>query len=141
MVDGRARRGRGGGAARRAERTAVRTEAAKYIERQVPNFEILNEEALQVIESNAEGILAEIGVVFTENPAALERWRYAGADVDGDRVRLPKGLARELCGSAPSSFVQHARNSARNVEIGGDNLVLAPVYGPPFVRDAAGGRR
>ena len=27
------------------------------------------------------------------------------------------------------------------VEIGGKNLVLAPVYGPPFVRDQAGGRR
>jgi trimethylamine--corrinoid protein Co-methyltransferase len=27
------------------------------------------------------------------------------------------------------------------VEIGGRNLVLAPVYGPPFVRDANGGRR
>ena len=141
MMDGRARRGRGGGAARRAERTAVRTEAARYIERQVPNFEILHEEALQIIEANAEGILEEIGIVFAENPVALERWRDAGADVDGDRVRLPKGLARELCGSAPSSYVQHARNTERNVEIGGDNLVLAPVYGPPFARDAAGGRR
>ena len=27
------------------------------------------------------------------------------------------------------------------MEIGGRNLVLAPVYGPPFVRDAEGGRR
>ncbi|MEN8674140.1 trimethylamine methyltransferase family protein, partial [Nocardioides sp.] len=34
-----------------------------------------------------------------------------------------------------------ARNPERNVVIGGRNLVLAPVYGPPFVRDAAGGRR
>ena len=141
MADGRVRRGRGGGAARRAERTAVRMEAAKYIERRVPNLEILDEEALQIIESNAEGILEEIGVVFAENPAALDRWRDAGADVIGDRVRLPKGLARELCSLAPSSYVQHARNSERNVEVGGDNLVLAPVYGPPFVRDVAGGRR
>ena len=51
-----ARRGRGGGggAARRAERTAVRIETAKYIERNIPNLEILNEEALQIIEANAE---------------------------------------------------------------------------------------
>jgi trimethylamine--corrinoid protein Co-methyltransferase len=56
-------------------------------------------------------------------------------------VRIPKGLARKLCATAPSSFTQHARNSERNVVIGGSNLVLAPVYGPPFVRDAAGGRR
>ena len=34
-----ARRGRGGGgAARRAERTSVKIETAKYIERNIPNF-------------------------------------------------------------------------------------------------------
>ena len=139
---GTRRRGRGGGgAARRAERTAVRIEAAKYIERKIPNLEILNAEALEIIEANAETVLEEIGVAFVDNPAALERWKAAGADVDGERVRMPKGLARELCKTAPSSFVQHARNPERNVEVGGKNLVLAPVYGPPFVRDAAGGRR
>ena len=48
------RRGRGGGgAARRAERTAVRIETAKYIERNIPNLEFLNEEALEIIEANA----------------------------------------------------------------------------------------
>src|SRR6056297_3359841 len=53
----------------------------------------------------------------------------------------PRGLARKLCSTAPATFTQHARNPARSVEIGGRNLVLAPVYGPPFVHDAAGGRR
>lgn len=139
---GHRRRARGGGgAARRAERTAVRIEAARYIERNIPNLEILNTEAIEIIEANAETVLEEIGVNFVENPAALELWKEAGADVDGERVRLPKGLARELCKTAPSSYVQHARNPERNVVVGGKNLVLAPVYGPPFVRDAAGGRR
>ena len=131
----------GGGATRRAERTAVSFETAKFIERNIPNFEILNEEALQIIEWNAETVLEEIGVNFVENPAALQRWRDAGADVKGERVHIPRGLARKLCSTAPSSFTQHARNPLRNVEIGGRNLVLAPVYGPPFVRDADGGRR
>ena len=138
----RQRRARGGGgAARRAERTAVRIEAARYIERNIPNLEILNEEALSIIETNAETVLEEIGVNFVENPAALERWREAGADVQGERVHIPRGLARKLCETAPSSYVQHARNPERNVVIGGNSLVLAPVYGPPFVRDVAGGRR
>ncbi len=137
-----ARRGRGGGgAARRAERSAVSFETAKYIERNIPNFEILNEESLQIIERNADIILEEIGVNFPDNPEALELWRAAGANVTGDRVRIPRGLARELCKTAPSEYTQHARNPERNVVIGGRNLVLAPVYGPPFVRDAAGGRR
>ncbi|SNS18988.1 trimethylamine---corrinoid protein Co-methyltransferase [[Luteovulum] sphaeroides subsp. megalophilum] len=137
-----ARRARGGGgSARRAERTAVRMDTAKFITRNIPNFEILNEEALQIIEWNAETVLEEIGVNFLENPAALQRWRDAGADVRGERVHIPRGLARKLCATAPSSFTQHARNPERNVEIGGKNLVLAPVYGPPFVRDREGGRR
>ena len=138
---GAGRRARGGGAARRAERTAVSFETARFIERNIPNFEILNEEALEIIEYNAETVLEEVGVNFVENPAALERWRAAGADVRGERVRIARGLARKLCSAAPSTFTQHSRNPARNVEIGGRNLVLAPVYGPPFVRDHAGGRR
>ncbi|MEP5731876.1 MAG: trimethylamine methyltransferase family protein [Sulfitobacter sp.] len=138
----RARRGRGGGgAARRAERSAVSFETAKFIERNIPNFEVLTEEALQIIEHNAETVLEEVGVNFLDNPAAIARWRDAGAMIDGERVRIPRGLARQLCQTAPSSFTQHARNPDRNVVVGGNNLVLAPVYGPPFVRDAAGGRR
>ncbi|HAR51665.1 MAG TPA: trimethylamine methyltransferase, partial [Roseovarius nubinhibens] len=136
------RRGRGGGgAARRAERTSIRIETAKYIERNIPNFEVLTEEALEVIETNAEIVLEEVGVNFVDNPAALERWRNAGADVTGERVRIPRGLARKLCSTAPSEFTQYARNRDKSVVIGGRNMVLAPVYGPPFVRDAAGGRR
>lgn len=136
------RRGRGGGgAARRAERTAVSVETAKYIERNIPLYEVLDEEALEIIETNAETILEEVGVNFVENPAALDRWREAGADVQGERVRIPRGLARKLCATAPSRFTQHARNPERNVEIGGNTLVCAPIYGPPFVRDMEGGRR
>ena len=140
VAGGRRARG-GGGASRRAERTAVSFETARFIERNIPNFEILNEEALQIIEHNAEVVLEEIGVNFVENPAALDLWRAAGADVRGERVHIPRGLARKLCSTAPRTFTQHARNPERNVEIGGRNLVLAPVYGPPFVRDMEGGRR
>ena len=131
----------GGGAARRAERTAVSVETAKYIERNIPNYEVLDDAALEVIEQNAETVLAEIGVAFVDNPEALERWKAAGAEVTGERVRIPRGLARKLCSTAPSQYTQCARNPERNVEVGGKNLVLAPVYGPPFVRDAEGGRR
>jgi trimethylamine---corrinoid protein Co-methyltransferase len=136
----RGRRG-GGGAARRAERTAPAVEMARYIERRIPNYEILDEEGLSLIEANAERVLEEIGVSFVDNPGALALWRDAGADVRGERVHIPRGLARKLCATAPSEYVQHARNPERNVKIGGKALVLAPVYGPPFVRDLDGGRR
>ena len=136
------RRGRsGGGAARRAERTAHRVEAAPFIRRRIPTYEILDDEGLALIERNADTVLEEIGVRFPENEPALTLWREAGADVRGDRVHLPKGLARQLCATAPREFVQAARNPERDVTIGGKGLVLAPVYGPPFVRDLEGGRR
>jgi trimethylamine--corrinoid protein Co-methyltransferase len=131
----------GGGAVRRAERTARRIECAPTIRRRLPDMAILDEAALLIIEANAETVLEEIGIAFSDNPGALDLWRAAGADVQGDRVRIPRGLARKLCATAPSSFIQHARNPERNVEIGGKSLVLAPVYGPPFVRDLEGGRR
>ena len=104
-VAGRRVRG-GGGATRRAERTAVSFDVAKYIQRNIPNFEILNEEALQIIEYNAETVLEEIGVNFVDNPAALDRWREAGADVKGERVHIPRGLARRVGAALPGSSGQ-----------------------------------
>jgi len=137
----RVARKRGGGAARRAERTAIRIETAKFIERKIPNFEVLNNEALAIIENNARTVLETIGVNFINNPDALDRWREAGADIVGERVHIPRDLVTELCKSVPTIYTQHARNPEKSVIIGGNNLVFAPVYGPPFVRDLVGGRR
>ena len=80
MTDaGTRRRARGGGgAARRAARSAISFETARFIERNIPNFEILTPEAIEVIEHNADRVLEEIGFNFIDNPAALERWRAAG---------------------------------------------------------------
>ena len=136
------RRARGGGkSARRAERTAISIETSKFIERTIPNLELMNLESIELIEDKAELVLETIGVKFLDNPKALNLWSEAGADVVGELVKIPRGLARKLCATAPSRIIQHARNPKRTVEIGGKSLVLAPVYGPPFVRDVAGGRR
>mgnify|MGYP001387281389 CR=1 FL=1 len=134
-------RGEGGKSARRAERTAISIETARFIERVIPNLELLNLEAIELIEEKAELVLETIGVKFLDNERALNLWKEAGADVQGELVKIPKGLARKLCATAPSRIIQHARNPKRTVEIGGKSLVLAPVYGPPFVRDFKGGRR
>ncbi len=137
------RRGRGGGgaAARRAARTGGKAEQLPYIRRKIGEFEILDEEAMAIIETNADTILEEVGVEFRDDAEAIDMWRDAGADIQGERVHFPKGLCRELMKTAPSTFTQHARNAERSVEIGGKNTVFAPVYGPPFVRDLEGERR
>ena len=73
---------------------------------------------------------------FQGAPARAPRSsRSAGCDVDGWRVRFPRGLARKLVATAPREFTQHARNPARSVPIGGKATVFAPVYGSPFVHD------
>jgi len=138
----RSRRHRGGAEARRAARTGHQAQKAPAIARRIPVFEVLNEEGLEIIEANAETILAEIGIEFRGDPEALSIWRAAGADVEGERVRFPRGLCRSLIQkTAPATFVQHARNPERSVAIGGDTTVFAPVYGPPFVRTLDEGRR
>jgi len=138
---GRRGRGSGGAASRREARGGLKLTSLPYIHRQLEPTDILSAEAIEIIEHNADILMEEIGVIYSEDEEALAMWKEAGADVQGERVHLPKGLCRELMKTAPSSFVQHARNPERNVEIGGNTTVFAPVYGPPFVRDLEGERR
>jgi trimethylamine--corrinoid protein Co-methyltransferase len=135
------RRARGGAAARRQARTGQKPLSLPFVTRKLPPTDILSAEAIEIIEANADTLMEEIGVEYREDAEALKLWREAGADVKGERVHLPKGLCRKLMQTAPRQFTQHARNPARNVEIGGPHTVFAPVYGPPFVRDLEGKRR
>lgn len=139
--DRRGRRG-GGRDARRAKRASVnRVVSAPFITRQIAPVDILSDEGAEVIENNAEIILEEIGIDFRDDLEALAVLRDVGCDIRGERVHFPRGLARQLCSTAPSGFTQHARNPERSVEIGGKKTVFAPVYGPPFVRDLNNERR
>ena len=136
-------RTRGGGRdARRAARAKTTGPTIPYITRKVPVYELLDDEGLTLIEHNADTILEEIGLDFRDDADALVLWKEAGASIDGERVRFPKGLCRTLIQeSAPAEFTQHARNPERSVQIGGNHLVLVPAYGPPFIRNLEEGRR
>ena len=63
----RKRRRQGGG---RRKKIAARQQGARkyrpYIERNIPYFEILNEEGLALIEQNADILLEEIGIEFRD---------------------------------------------------------------------------
>jgi trimethylamine--corrinoid protein Co-methyltransferase len=133
---------RSGRAARAAERSKKGARVGRpYILRNIPTYDVLGEESLQRIERAADRILAETGIEFRDDPVALEHWRRAGAEVSGVLVKFPPGLLREVLQSAPAEFVQHARNPARSVLIGGKSVVFAPAYGSPFVMDLDKGRR
>jgi trimethylamine---corrinoid protein Co-methyltransferase len=128
--------------AKRAARATRAAASVPYITRKIPCFEVLDEEGLELIERNADTILEEIGIDFRDDPDAVALFKQAGCDVKGERVHFPRGFCRTVVQrSAPREFVQHARNAARNVEIGGRNTVFAPAYGSPFVRSLDDGRR
>jgi len=143
MSEARRARPRAGGRKSRlaAHANPVRT-IVPYLTRKLPPYEVLDEAGLETIEQNAETILEEIGIDFCNDAEALVIWKDAGATIDGQRVRFPRGLCRSLIQrTAPAEFVQHARNPARSVRIGGPHTVLAPAYGSPFIRSLDDGRR
>jgi trimethylamine--corrinoid protein Co-methyltransferase len=120
---------------------AAHTDTVPFLTRTLSPVEVLSAEAAELIEQNADTILEQVGVVFRDYPEALRLLAGAGADVDGERVRFPRGMCRSIVSSAPTVYTQHARNPARSVQIGGDATVLAPNYGSPFVHDLDEGRR
>ena len=142
MTERAGRRKGGGRAGRREARASSGPAAAPYIKRKIPYVEILSEEGLQLIEDNADKLLEEVGIDFLDDPEVLELFKAAGASVDGTRVRFPRGMCRQIIqATAPSEYIQHARNPERSVTIGGKNTVLVPAYGPPFAHDLDKGRR
>jgi trimethylamine--corrinoid protein Co-methyltransferase len=106
----------------------------------LPVVEPMTPEQVERIHQASLAILEEVGVVFRD-PIAIEDWKRAGADVRGERVHLDRGLVMELISSIPSSITYHARNPAKNVELGGRNSIFVPMTGAPYLRDLEDKRR
>ena len=98
-----------------------------------PRYEILSEDAMDVLDRGWKRIVSEIGVEFA-SPWATELLAAAGQQVDGMRVRFDPEWVLAQVAKAPSEFTVHARNPEHSVTIGGQNMVFAGVYGPPFAR-------
>ena len=132
----------GGRAGRQAVRAAHVIAREPFLTRQLTPFELVSDEGLSILEHNADTILEEVGIEVHDHPVAVGLFKDAGAEIDGTRVRFPRGLGRQIVqATAPATFIQHARNPANNVQIGGDATVFAPNYGSPFVYDIDRGRR
>ena len=82
--------------ARRAKRAALSAVGPPYITRRIPVYEMANEETLSLVENNAETVLEEIGIEFRDDQDALALFRTAGATINGERVRFPRGMCREI---------------------------------------------
>src|SRR4051794_15652089 len=100
----------------------------------MPRYEILSEEAMDVLDRGWRRIVTELGVEFLLDEA-LDEFRKAGQQVDGQNVKLDPEFILEQVAKAPREFDIQARNPQHTVHIGGDHMVFSPVYGPPFVRE------
>jgi trimethylamine--corrinoid protein Co-methyltransferase len=106
----------------------------------LPLYEVLNAEGIERLHQSSLRILTEFGIAFydEESRGIL---RHHGARVEGDMAYFDPGLVEEYVAKAPSQFVQRARNAQNDVLIGGNSMVFAPVYGPPYVLDLENKRR
>ena len=100
----------------------------------MPRYEILSEEAMDVLDRGWRRIVTELGVEFLL-PEAVELFRQAGQKVEDTKVVFDPDFLLEQVAKAPREFDVQARNPEHGVHIGGDHMVFASVYGPPFVRE------
>jgi trimethylamine--corrinoid protein Co-methyltransferase len=100
----------------------------------MPRYEILSEDAIATLDRGWRRIVTELGVEFLLEES-LEEFRKAGQKVEGNNVKLDPDFVLEQVAKAPRQFDVRARNPERSVHIGGDHMVFASVYGPPFVRE------
>jgi trimethylamine--corrinoid protein Co-methyltransferase len=103
-------------------------------ENKMPRYEILSEDAMQVLDGGWRRIVSELGVEFLLDEA-LDEFRRAGQKVEGNNVKFDPDFILEQVAKAPRQFDLQARNPEHSVHIGGDHMVFASVYGPPFVRE------
>ncbi|MES2914536.1 MAG: trimethylamine methyltransferase family protein [Pseudomonadota bacterium] len=101
---------------------------------------VLSEDHVEAIHLAALKLLAEQGMRVL-NGRALDLFRKAGARVEGNMVYPDSGLIEGLLASVPQTFTIAARNRAKDLRFGGNDMVFASVGGPAYVMDLDRGRR
>jgi trimethylamine--corrinoid protein Co-methyltransferase len=124
----------------RRERAAAARAKMQPISYNLPPYELLDQEGLERLHQASLRIVAEFGIDFYD-AEVRDILKTHGANVRGETVTFDPALIEEYVAKAPHEFTQLARNPHNNLVIGGDQIVFAPVYGPPFVLDLEGGRR
>ncbi len=100
----------------------------------------LSKKELELIHGSAMEILGSVGVRFKEDEA-IEIFKSRGVKTDGNIVYLSEKDVKKALDTAPESFTVRARNPEKSVTIGGEDFVLLPGYGAPFIIDPDKTRR
>ena len=81
-------------------------------------YKPLTDEQVKQIHKASLTVLAQTGVQV-EEPEALRLFKEAGADVDGNRVRLPQSLVEDAVDKAPSRVVLAGRDPEHDLILEG----------------------
>jgi len=133
---------------RRSARRDRRPGAAKvkpHYRRLTNPFEplrVMSDDEVAGLHEAAKRVLATDGIRVLL-PDGRVRLAGAGAAVDEESymVRIDPELVESALTTAPREFELTARNPERNLTVGGNNVVFAPVGGPPHAVDLDRGRR
>jgi trimethylamine---corrinoid protein Co-methyltransferase len=130
---------------RRRERRARHAAAAaapqiRQISYDLPVYELLGAEGEERLHDASMRILSEFGIDFYDEEVRAILKQH-GVELRGDTAFFDPALVQKYVAMAPHQFTQLARNPEHHVAIGGNQIVFAPVYGPPFVQSLDRGRR
>ena len=145
MNDHPARRRTGRRSAGRAQPTGpAQIEQLPWKQPQIkfPPLELLDADQLETIHQASLEILRDIGMEIM-SADARKILKQAGADVNEatHMTTFDPAMVEEVIKTAPSTFRMHARNSLKNLEIGGNYITNGCVSSPPNASDMDSGRR
>ncbi|MGI9607026.1 MAG: trimethylamine methyltransferase family protein [Acidimicrobiales bacterium] len=123
------------------ERRPIDTSHRRQLVNPFEPLRVLSDDEVEHIHQTAVRYLSDEGIKVLLDEAR-DIFAEDGASVgDDDIVRLDPDSVAAAIASAPSEYEIVAPNPIRNAQIGGRNVVLLPVGGPPFASDLTGGRR
>ena len=88
-------------------------------ENRMPRYEVLSEDAMATLDRGWRRIVSEIGIEFMK-PEALDLFKAAGQEVDGNNVKFDPDWILEQVAKAPKEFDIQARNHANDAGSGSE---------------------
>jgi len=98
------------------------------------------QKTLDTIHNYSLELLQSTGIKFPCQKA-LGIFKKHGLRTDGDIVFFKEEDIHKTMTTVPPAFTIKARNPVKSIRVGGNNFVMAPGYGPPFIIEPSGGKR
>jgi trimethylamine--corrinoid protein Co-methyltransferase len=97
-------------------------------------YEPLTEEQIHSIHEASLTVLEKTGI-HVQHQEALDLFHTAGASVDGDRVRIPRGMVEDAVARAPSEVLLAGRDTTHDLLLEGKRVYAGTGGSPTQVLD------